>query len=156
MDKGVYDKKYSTKGFNHISWSSIVDEVAEVFLLFACLFLSNYCIQGQRISFHKAWAEQQLVMQHILINRVETIRHFRRLASLTSGQLQKLDRQSRVRESAPHNWLQLADGNVFLIKGKLSLDNSMAYCHTEFIWQRCTKWTHQAPHPCFDNTCEND
>lgn len=71
--------------------------------------------------------------------RAANIRHFRSLASLTSGQLQKLDRQSRVRESVLHNWLQLAGGNMFLIKVKLGLDNSMAYCHPEFIWQHYTK-----------------
>lgn len=80
-------------------------------------------------------AEQQLVMQQLFIKRVENIRHFRSLASLTSGQRQKIDRQRCVRESALHDWLQLVNGNMFLIKGKLGRDNSMAYCHPEFIWQ---------------------
>lgn len=85
---------------------------------------------------------------------VENIRHFRSLTSLTSGQLWSLDRQGCVRQSTLHNWLQFADGNMFLMKGKLELDN-MEHSHPVHFGVNTPRELSTKAHACSDNTCEN-
>lgn len=64
-------------------------------------------------------AEYKLVMQQIFIKGWKTA-HFRSLAIniWTAAEV------SCIGESGLHYWLQLVNGNMFVMRGKLDLDNS--------------------------------
>lgn len=102
----------------------------------------------------EAYVKRWKCSQYFWNGWVENIRHFRSLTSLTSGQLWSLDRQGCVRQSTLHNWLQFADENVFLMKGKLDLDN-MEYSHQVHFAVNTPCELSTKAHACSDNTCEN-